>query len=94
MIYSLYEATEEHGMTYEQYYQQFSPIKLELGKTYVQHPGSWQEQQYLIVYVGHGVAVGISEHSTFGTNRDLFISEGLRGGWRNDDGRPQYRLQK
>ena len=93
IISSYFEATETGGMSHEEYYRQFGPIELELGKSYVQHPGTWQERIFKIVFVGHGVAVGVSEKSNLGTQKQLFTAEGLASGWKHHDNRPSYRLQ-
>lgn len=80
------------------YFNQFDrPDKLEVGKVYYQHSGIYW-QHYLIVYVGHGVALGVevnNEHGNFNANsKELFYSEGnMRGFKYNDADRPNYRLR-
>ena len=80
------------------YYNQFDrPDKLEVGKVYYQHSGIYW-QHYLIVYVGHGVALGVEVNNGNGNSnvgeKELFYAEGILRGFKyNDARRPCYRLR-
>lgn len=87
--------------THREYYAQFTTAKPELGKRYINNKGCFTQTEYQIVYVGHGVALGVeigkNGKDKFGLgspNKDLFIAEGIKAGWRLYDNRPGYRLRE
>lgn len=81
--------------TYEEYYAQFKTAKPELGEKYVQHPNTWQERFYEIIFMDDKIAVGKSTNpfNNKSIEYELFYSTGYRAGWRYCDIRKDYRLQ-
>lgn len=81
------------------YYKQFPPLQLEVGGLYVQEPYSWDWKHFRIVYIGHGVALGVVEKGgTYPSNgKELFYCDPgiphLNGVKYEDSTRPAYRLK-
>lgn len=80
--------------TWKEYIDQFNPIKLELGKTYVQNKGKWDEHHFQIVFVDEKIAVGIEVYSAIGEfaiggYTMFYVDNGFKY---NDAQRPSYRL--
>jgi len=83
--------------TAKQYTDQFTSVIPEVGKTYVQNPGQWNEHKFTILFVDDKIALGISKDSIMkGTiEYTMFYSCGAFAGWKYDDtARPSYRLQE
>lgn len=90
--------------TSKQYYGQFDTAReLEVGKQYVNNKGTWQETCYTIVFIGHGVALGVEtvsgvvgkcKYGIGSGSRELFISDGLMAGWKLNNSNPCYRLRE
>lgn len=95
-----YNDIYEGGCTREQYYAQFNPIKLEIGKTYevAGSAGKWDAATFLITHIENGVAMA-KEQSGTGHNvhgpkyiaYSLFYAE---TGFKYNDNRMYYRLQE
>lgn len=82
------------------YYLQWKPVTLEIGKTYFQAKGNWQEKQYKVLAIVDDVAVCevVNDTSVFGLSQNglkcLFHVSGYRSGWKYGDDRSIYRLQE
>lgn len=80
--------------TFKQYIDQYNPIKLELGKSYIQSKDTWHEKHYVILFIDDKIAIGKSIYNKIGDkfigDYDLFY---LDNGFKyNDTVRPCYRL--
>ncbi len=89
----------DDGQPISRYYEQWPAAVPQVGRVYATHPGRWNECRYRIVYVGHGIALGICEGSPQMGNLNkgdaaLFHAEGCRTGWQYDDIRAGYRLRE
>lgn len=95
-IIDYHELVIEQGRPAKDYYDQFETVKsLEVGGKYKNNVGSFMETVYTIVYIGHGVALGIEDKKPDGyaPSKMLFHSEGMMIGWRISAPRPSYRLR-
>ena len=95
---SAWAASENTGST-KPYFDQFEkPERLEVGKVYHQENiGEWASCDYKIIFIGEGVALGISINSRISKDcngeKELFYSEGNAIGFKYGDiDRPCYRL--
>jgi hypothetical protein len=92
--------------TFEEYYSQFDTARdLEVGRIYANNVGSFNETTYTIVYIDHGVALGIESHKgvigrskyqmiNAAPKRALFKVGGNNSGWKLNDPRPSFRLRE
>ena len=96
MIISSYsDAVIDGDLTPKQYYEQFKTITPELGKSYYQHKGTWQEFIFTIIFVDEKIALGKAKNpfsNGSGYYYTVFISSGVMAGWKDKDSRPSYRL--
>lgn len=92
---SPWDAYEQTGSA-KAYYKQFPGANLEVGKVYTQAKGTWHEKDYKIVFVFDNVALGVcvSDDPYDKGKKELFYSTGICKGWKYEDDRPVYRLQK
>jgi hypothetical protein len=86
----------EGRCTRQQFIEQYDPIKLELGKVYIQDKGSWSEKHYKIIFMEDEIALGVSVYNAIG---DRFIGDYvlfyLENGFKYKDVvRPSYRLSE
>ena len=82
--------------TSKQYADQFLSVIPEVGKTYLQNPGKWDEKEYTIVFADDKIAIGVAKDTFIKGTTDytLFYSSGIYAGWKyQDTARPSYRLQ-
>lgn len=82
--------------THKEYIDQFNPVRLELGETYIQAKGTWHEKHYLILFCNEKIALGITVGSSIGATLigeyDLFyVANGFKY---CDTQRPIYRLSE
>lgn len=99
IISSMHEFLESGG-TREGYYAQFNTVKtLSVGVRYVMMPNDWMQSIVEILYIGHGVALGVEVESCATKagskgRKVLFVAEGAAVGWVYSENRYQYRLQE
>lgn len=99
IISSMYEFLENGG-TWQGYYDQFNTVKaLNVGERYVMMPNDWMQSIIEILYIGHGVALGVEIESCATKAKSkgrkvMFIAEGAATGWVYNENRYQYRLQE
>jgi len=82
--------------TREQYYAQYNPIKLELGKTYTQQRGTWSESHYQVIFQDEKVSLCKTVWSAISPNNignyDIFYTD---TGFRVNDNRiAEYKLEE
>ncbi len=77
--------------THKEYAAQFNPIKPELGKTYVQRKGQWNEFHYLVVYLDEKVALCKAVKGLFIGDYELFYAN---NGFRKNDTHAGNRLME
>jgi len=87
--------------TSEQYVSQFKNTSSDfaVGSLHVQHPKTWQETLYKVLFVNDTIVLAQEIEGTSirvgGTGRfSLFHSSGVYKGWEYSFGRSDYRLQK
>ena len=89
----------EAGLDAEDYYNQWSAVTLEVGKTYKQAKGTWQEFSIEIIAIVDDVAIGkVVDSKDMGSctpkgKKIMFHCGGYRTGWVYRDDRSIYRLQ-
>lgn len=80
--------------TLKEYINQYSPIKLEVGKTYVQAKETWHEKHYKIIFSDAKIAIGVVVYNAIS---DEFLGDyelfNVNNGFKYQDSqRPDYRL--
>lgn len=80
--------------TRKQFVDQYSPIRLEVGKVYQQESELWCHKQYKILYIDNHIAVGICVANSIsnrfiGDYEMFYVNDGFKY---NDTLRPNYRL--
>jgi hypothetical protein len=80
----------------DEYYSQFNPITLELGKVYKQHVGSWNENHWKVIFQDDKISLCIKVYSKISKDcigeYDLFYT---KTGFRHNDNRiDEYRLKR
>jgi len=82
--------------SYQDYVDQYNPIKLEVGEVYTQHPDTWEETEYKVMYIHNKIAFAVETRSKYPAvtkevNYCLFyVDSGFKY---KDTVRPCYRLQ-
>ena len=85
-----------NGCTFKQFIDQYDPIKIEIGKTYIQSKGTWHEKHFVILFIDDKISVGKCVYNKIGKKfvgeYDFFyVDNGFKY---NDIVRPSYRLSE